>query len=102
MTPRNMIAPIALGLVLSAAPARAQHVSAGIQILDGPIAASIAIGQPYYAQPVVVYPRRRIVVVERYAPRILVVERLHRGNGYWRHNRFQRVYAYYDYDHDVY
>jgi hypothetical protein len=102
MTPRMMIGPVVLGLVLRVSPALAQQVSAGIQVLDGPVAAHILIGQPYGSRPLAVYPRRRVVVVEHYAPRVLAVERLHRGNGYWRHQRFHRVYAYYDCDRDVY
>ena len=101
MTLRMLITPVALGLVLSAPPAVAQHISAGIHVLDGPIAAHILIGQSAYPRPVVGYPRRLVVVVERYPPRILVVERRHGGRGYWRHHRLHRVYAYDDCYRDV-
>ena len=98
---RMLFAPLALGLAVVGSPAQAQ-VSAGIHIVDGPIAAHILVGEPQYRRPVTVYPRRRVVVVERYAPRVLLVERIHRGEGYWRHRGFNRISAYYDRERDVY
>jgi hypothetical protein len=98
---RLRFAPIALGLAVAASPAKAQQVSAGIGVIDGPLTAHILIGQPYYPRPVAVVPRRW-VVVGPYAPRLIVVERVHRGVGFWRHHGFNRVSAYYDRDNDRY
>lgn len=91
----------ALGLGLLSAPqAQAQRVSADILIGGGPVAGRLFIGDPYPAYRDVYVHRRpvRRVVVQRYAPRIIVVERFdHRGRRAKYHRQsFRRVHAYYD------
>ena len=88
-------AALGLGLLGSAAPAEAQVIRA-----------EIILGEPRYHDRVVhVYNRpARRVVVHRYAPRVIVVERFHRGRGHYKHHRrdYRRVRAWYDRDRAVY
>ena len=71
------------------------------------IRAEVIIGDPYYRDRVVhVYDRPvRRVVVHRYEPRIIVVDRYHRGRarGHYKHGRgYRSVRAWYDRDRRVY
>jgi hypothetical protein len=71
------------------------------------IRAEIIIGEPRYRERVVhVYDRPvRRVAYHRYAPRLIVVERHHRGRGYYKHHHrrdYRRVRAWYDRDRAVY
>ena len=89
---------IAFGLLLAAGPTSAQVVQAGVVIRSGPVTGHVVVGEP---APVVVYPRpRRVVVVERYAPPVIVVERFHaprrHAYGWWRQNGYRPVVVYYD------
>lgn len=93
-----VVGGMALGLLLAARPAPAQMVQAGVVIRSGPVSGHVIVGEP---APVVVYrePVRRVVVVDRYAPRVIVVESLRgprgRAYGWWR-NYYRPVVVYYD------
>lgn len=94
-------ASLALALTLAARPVHAQHVSADILIGGGPVAGRVVVGEPYYPPayaPVVVYRQpRRVMVVDRYPPpRVVVVEPMHRGRGWWKHHSLRPVALYYD------
>lgn len=89
------------GLALITAPAQSQQVSADVIVRSGPVAGRVVIGDGYstyhrhaeYRRP----PARRVVVVERYAPRLVVVERVHRherGRS-WKRHGFRPVVLYY-------
>jgi hypothetical protein len=92
-----VVGSLAFGILLAAGPASAQVVQAGVVFRSGPVAGHVIVGEP---GPVAVYPRpRRIVVVERYAPRVVVVERIHvpPGHAYgWRRYGYRPVVVYYD------
>jgi hypothetical protein len=83
------------GLLLIAAPMQAQQVSADVVIRGGPVAGHVGVGNGYstYRRPV----ERRVVVVGRYAPRVVVVERVHRHQQarYWSRHGFRPVTLYY-------
>lgn len=96
---------ILAGSVLAAlsltVPLSAQSIAADVILHSGPIAGHISIndGYPtYYHRPV-----RRVVVVERVAPRVIVVERFHgrghgRGHGHgkhWKRHGYRPVTVYY-------
>jgi hypothetical protein len=92
-----VVGGMALGLSLAARPAPAQMVEAGVVIHSGPVVGHVVVGEP---PPVVVYrePVRRVVVVDRYAPRVIAVEtpRWPRARAYgWRY-RFRPIVVYYD------
>ena len=88
------------GLVLTA-PVSAQQVAASIRIGSGPVAGHVVVAQGYSSyRPPVVYRHpdaRRVVVVDRYAPRVIVVERAraHRHERYWAHHGYRPVTLYY-------
>ncbi len=94
-----VVGGIAFGVLLATGPASAQVVQAGVVIRSGPVTGHVVVGEP---APVVAYrrPVHRVVVVERYAPPIVVVERLYgprgRANGWWRHQGYRPVVVYYD------
>ncbi len=72
------------GVVLTT-PSSAQQVAANAVVRSRPVAGHAVVGNGYstYRRPVVVVyrnPEARRVVVERYAPRVIVVERT-RGHG---------------------
>lgn len=86
------------GLLLAARPASAQMVQAGVVIRSGPVSGHVIVGDP---APVVAYrqPVRRVVVVDRYAPRVILVEavRVPRGRAYgWWRNQYRPIVVYYD------
>lgn len=81
-------------LALLPAGADAAQVSGAIIIGGGPVGGVITIGQP-----VIVRPRERVVVVERYPPpRVIVVERWKRHRHHPRH--FVRRVVYWDRRYD--
>ena len=84
---------IALALTLQT-PATAQIVEAGVVIRSGPVAGHVVI-----ADPAPVY-HRRVVVVDRYAPRVVVVKHVRdhrgRGHGWWKRHGYRPVVLYYD------
>jgi hypothetical protein len=90
---------IALALTLQS-PAAAQMVEAGVVIRTGPVAGHVVIAD---REPVYHRPERRVVVVERYAPRVLVVEHVRaprgRGHGWWKNHGYRPVVVYYDLRH---
>jgi hypothetical protein len=93
-----MVGGLALGLSLAARPAPAQMVQAGVVFQSGPIAGHVVVGEP---GPVVVYPApvRHVVVIDRYTPRVIVVEPVGwpRGRAYgWRRYGYRPVVVYYD------
>jgi len=93
-----VVGGMALGLSLAARPAPAQMVEAGVVIHSGPVVGHVVVGEP---PPVVVYrePVSRVVMVDRYAPQVIVVEtaRWPRGRayGWWRH-QYRPIVVYYD------
>ncbi len=94
----GLVGAIVLGLGLAAPRAPAQVVEAGVVIRSGPVAGHVVIGPP---PPVVVYREpARVVVVERYAPRVIVVREVHvprgRAYGWWKKHGYRRVVVYYD------
>ncbi|MGH7703619.1 MAG: hypothetical protein ACREMO_11020 [Gemmatimonadales bacterium] len=107
---RLSVASIILTLSSLPQPALAQSIAADILIRQGAVAGRLTFGQPnsYYHRPVVVYRRpapRRVIVVERYAPRGVLVQRFRaRGHphGYWQRHGFRQVVLFYDYDRNVY
>jgi hypothetical protein len=87
-------------LAFAPAPSQAQ-VSGTVIIGGGPVGGVIHVGEPRY--------RREVVVVERRAPRVIVVERVyrhkHKRHPIWRYRdrgRYERVIVYYDRRHDRY
>jgi hypothetical protein len=90
---------IALALTLHS-PAAAQMVEAGVVIRSGPVTGHVVIADP---GPVYYRPERRVVVVERYAPRVVVVEYVRtnrgRGHGWWKKHGYRPVVVYYDVRH---
>jgi hypothetical protein len=95
------VGTMAIGLALTASPAQAQMVEAGVVIRSGPVYGHVVVGEP---APVVVYsePPRRVVVVHPYAPRVIFVEpvRWPRGRAYgWWRNQYRPIVVYYDGDH---
>jgi hypothetical protein len=89
----SVVAGSLLSGVLFINPVQAQQVSANVVIRSGPVAGHVAIGEySTYRRPVA----RRVVVVERYAPRVIVVERVrYRHARHWRHHGYRPVTVYY-------
>ncbi|HXE56678.1 MAG TPA: hypothetical protein VNK43_01645 [Gemmatimonadales bacterium] len=90
---------LALGLV--AAPLAAQAVTADIHVVLG----DRHPDHPVYHR----IPARRVVVVERYAPRVIVVERVRhphrhhrRVERFWRKHGYRPVVVYFDRHHGVF
>jgi hypothetical protein len=81
------------GALLFSHPVQAQQVSANVRVRSGPVTGHVAIGEySTYRRP----PARRVVVVERYAPRVIVVERVHhRKAKHWRRQGYRVVRVYY-------
>jgi hypothetical protein len=80
------------GLALMATPLHAQHVSTEVVVRGGPVAGRVVVDDGYssYRRPA------RPVVVERYAPRVVRVERFGRGHGkHWRRQGYREVIVYY-------
>ena len=80
------------GLALMAAPVDAQQVSAEVVVRGGPVAGRVVVADGYSS-----YRRSaRRVVVERYAPRVVRVERFrHRHGKHWRRKGYREVIVYY-------
>ena len=79
------------GLVLVASSLQAQNVSAEVVLRGGPVAGHVVVGDGYSTY------RRRPVVHYRAAPRVIVIERVHRHRTarYWTRNGFRPVTVYY-------
>jgi hypothetical protein len=88
-------------LALIAAPLNGQQVSANILVRSGPLAGHVIVGDEhssYHSSAIVHRPRpaRRIVLVKRYAPRVLVVERFrHRHGRHWKRMGYRPIVVYY-------
>jgi hypothetical protein len=103
MYPRIVAGSMLAGLLAAASPATAQDVTADVVFRGGPVAGRVIVGDrysTYHRPPVVVYRRpvaRRVVVVERYAPRVVVVERVfrHRSPRAWARHGYRPVTLYY-------
>jgi hypothetical protein len=103
MKPSVIAGSLLSGLVLVASSMQAQQVSADVVIRSGPVAGHVVVGDgysTYHRPPVIVYrrpPVRRVVVVERYGPRVIAVERVHRHRHarHWRRHGFRPVTLYY-------
>lgn len=83
---------LAAGLAFTAAPLHAQHVSGEVVVRGGPVAGRVVLHDGYssYRRPA------RRVVVERYAPRVVRVERFrHRHGKHWRRDGYREVIVYY-------
>jgi hypothetical protein len=83
---------LAAGLAFMATPLHAQRVSAEVVVRGGPVAGHVVVDDGYssYRRPA------RRVVVERYAPRVVRVERFrHRHGRHWRRNGSREVIVYY-------
>jgi hypothetical protein len=87
---------LVVGLVLATSPVQAQLVAANVVVRSGPVSGHVVVSNGYSTYrrpPVVVYrrpPERRVVVVERYHPRVIVVERMR----HHRHKRHLERYGY--------
>jgi hypothetical protein len=83
------------GLAITAFPVHAQQFAADVVVRSGPVAGHIVIGDDHsvYRRP----PARRVIVVERYAPRVVVVERVHhhRRAKQWIRRGYRPVTLYY-------
>jgi hypothetical protein len=80
------------GLAVMAAPLHAQQVWAEVVVRGGPVAGRVVVDDGYSS-----YRRSsRRVVVERYAPRVVRVERFrHRHGKHWRRHGYREVIVYY-------
>jgi hypothetical protein len=99
----RVVAGSLLASLLAAAPAAAQNIAADVLVRSGPVAGHVVVGDGYstYRRPVVIVHRRpvarRVVVIEHYAPRVVVVERLHRhrSSRVWARHGYRPVTLYY-------
>ncbi|MEO8296015.1 MAG: hypothetical protein ABI613_10920 [Gemmatimonadota bacterium] len=95
MNVKLFIATLGLGLLVTST-ADAQLVSADIHIGTGPVASRLLIGERYPSyHRSYGYRTPARFVVERHAPRRIVVERFHGGRGFER-SRYHQVRVYYD------
>jgi hypothetical protein len=84
------------GLALIGSPLAAQHVSAEIAVRGGPVAGHVIVGDEYSSYRRHQHgPARRVVVVERHAPRVIVVERVRHHRKYWKRGAYRPVVVYY-------
>lgn len=80
-------------LALIAAPLDAQEVSGEVVVRHGPVTGRVGVGNEYSSYGPAY---RRVVVVERHAPRVLVVKRMRHGHWKnWRRNGYRQVVVYY-------
>jgi hypothetical protein len=79
------------GLVLFASPLQGQRVSADVVVRSGPVAGRVIVDDGYSTY------RRRHVVYHRVAPRVVVIERVHRHRhaAWYRRHGFRPVTVYY-------
>lgn len=103
MNASTIAGSLVAGLVLATSPVQAQLVAANVVVRSGPVSGHVVVSNSYsiYQQPpVVVYrraPERRVVVVERYHPRVVVVERMrhHRHKRHWERYGYRPIPLYY-------
>jgi hypothetical protein len=97
----RIVAGSLLASLLAAVPSAAQTVAADVIVRSGPVAGHVVVGDGYstYRRPVVERRpvARRVVVVERYAPRVVVVERVrfHRSSRAWARHGYRPITLYY-------
>jgi hypothetical protein len=99
----RIVAGSLLASLLVGAPAAAQNVAADVLIRSGAVAGHVVVRDGYstYRRPTVIVERRRVarrvVVVERYAPRVIVVEPVHRHRSTrdWARHGYRPVTLYY-------
>ena len=100
----RIVAGSLVATLLTAAPAAAQNVAADVLVHSGPVVGQVTVGDAYarYRRRAVVIVHRRpvarpVVIVERYAPRVVVVERLHghRSSRVWARQGYRPVTLYY-------
>ncbi|MFL5518838.1 MAG: hypothetical protein ACJ8DJ_21990 [Gemmatimonadales bacterium] len=100
----RIVAGSLLATLFVAAPAAAQNVAADVLVHSGGVVGQVTVGDTYARyrrRPVVIVHRRPaarpVVVVERYAPRVVVVERLHghRSSRAWARQGYRPVTLYY-------
>jgi hypothetical protein len=103
MNASTIASSLVAGLVLATSPVQAQLVAANVVVRSGPVAGHVVVSNGYSTyerHPVVVYrraPERRVVVVERYHPRVIVVERMrhHRHKRHWERYGYRPVSLFY-------
>lgn len=102
MNANILMGSLLTGLVLTA-PVSAQQVSANVVVRGGPVAGRVFVDNGYstYRRPPVASYRRpeprRVVVVDRYAPRVIAVERVRarRQENYWARHGYRPVTLYF-------
>jgi hypothetical protein len=103
MNASTIAGSIVAGLVLATTPVQAQLVAANVVVRSGPVTGHVVVSNgysTYQRRPVVVYrraPERRVVVVEHYRPRVVVVERMrhHRAARHWEKHGYRPVTLFY-------
>src|SRR3954451_5939827 len=100
----RIVAGSLLATLFAAAPAAAQNVAADVLVHGGSVVGRVTVGDAYARyrrRPVVIVHRRPaarpVVVVERYVPRVVVVERVHghRSSRAWARQGYRPVTLYY-------
>jgi hypothetical protein len=86
-------------LALIGSPLQSQQVSGEVVLRSGSVAGRVIVGEQYssYRRPVYAYrrPPARRVMVQRYAPRVILVERFRHGAKHWRSSGYHQVVVYY-------
>jgi hypothetical protein len=103
MNASTIAGSLVAGLVLAASSVQAQSVAANVVVRSGPVAGHVIVSKGYSTYdrpPVVAYrrpPERRVVVVERYHPRVIVVERMrhHRHKRHWERYGYRPISLFY-------
>jgi hypothetical protein len=103
MNASTIAGSIVAGLVLATSPVQAQLVAANVVVRSGPVAGHVVVSNGYSTYrrpPVVVYrraPERRVVVVERYHPRVVMIERMrhHRHKRHWERHGYRPITLFY-------
>jgi len=103
MNASTIAGSLVAGLVLATTPVKAQLVAANVVVRSGPVSGHVVLSNgysTYQRPPVVVYrraPARRVVVVERYRPRVIVVERVrqHRHARHWERYGYRPISLFY-------
>ena len=100
----RIVAGSLLATLLAAAPVAAQNVAADVLVHTGPVVGQVTVGDAYATyrrRPAVIVHRRPVerpvVVVATYAPRVVVIERVHghRSGRAWARQGYRPVTLYY-------
>jgi hypothetical protein len=98
MKPSILATAFLASLALISAPLHAQRVSAEVVVHGGPVTGHVIVGDrysTYRGRPVLVHRARRIMVLERHGPRVILVERFrHRHAKHWKRG-FRPIVVYY-------